>query len=210
MIIKQNGSVLEKYEVVFNREKLIELKEEINRKFCKVSHFSYTSSLLPMRDPKTMKNFKYNKIGWREYDCATEMEYEISYDKFEMPKLSAYIDKLLDGNDDALESIYDKTIDEKTDNYDKRIDVLSKELDEIDNLDIKNKKIKLIELERLINERDRFNNDEMIESYYYKVRELISFRLVETICIEEVNKVNNFFGDDSYVKKLKRRIKNVF
>ena len=50
----------------------------------------------------------------------------------------------------------------------------------------------------------------MIESYYYKVRELISFRLVETICIEEVNKVNNFFGDDSYVKKLKRRIKNVF
>ena len=88
--------------------------------------------------------------------------------------------------------------------------MISKELDKIDNLDIENKKIKLIELERLINERDRFNNGEMIESYYYKVRELISFRLVETICIEEVNKVNNFFGDDSYVKKLKRRIKNVF
>ena len=210
MIIKQNGSVLEKYEVVFNREKLIELKEEINRKFCKVSHFSYTSSLIPMYNPKTMKNFKYKKIGWREYDCATEMEYEISYDELEMPILSNYIDELLNGNDDALESIYDKTNEKKTTDYDKRIDVLSKELDEIDNLDIANKKIKLIELERLINERDRFNNDEMIESYYYKVRELISFRLVETICIEEVNKVNNFFGDDSYVKKLKRRIKNVF
>ena len=139
-------------------------------------------------------------------DGPDEPLYHVSYTEYIFPKLVEYINRVLNYDDvDIASKLYRGFITEVESSFDVKIEELSKELDEIDNLDIKAKRKKLDELEDIINCAKLNKNQKSVSSYYDKVKNLISIEKVDSILKEEVDKVDRFF-ERPKVKKIEKNI----
>lgn len=196
---------IEKYVVEFDRELVEELGVEIIDNCSLIVHHEEDLTLGPNKN-NTLKIRNYHKgpkVGEYSHECGPdEPIYHFSYDEYIYPSLITIIDKLLRGDSDAIDEInnYNPEIDNAKISFNKEIEKLSRKIDLIDNLDIKNKQLKLKELEVLVAKAQLNKDRKHIDSYYEQLKELLSYELLATISTEEVKKVNRFFS-----KKLKRK-----
>lgn len=191
---KRNGEVIEKYQIDFDKEEIEKLKNQIINNCSYIRHEEYDSDYSPRFTNEIIRNFTYTDTGRKkEYFEETRDIYHYKYDEYIPPKLVELIDKLLNGDSSAIDKIYNYDIPPI--NYlEDRIKLEIEELNEIE--DITKKINRLHEIEKLLNAQKLNENQQSIESYYNRLLKLISFKLIDSLSISELDRINCFFEID--------------
>ena len=209
---KKVDNKIEKYSVELDIEELKNLRKEIIDNCSNIVHKDYEDMLnFPTigkyheirNDSMEMTNKTKSRFG---FDLTI---WHYTYDEYIYPVLVIFIDRLLDGEVEAIDNIFSD--DNNYLDVD-QFDQLSKKLDVIDNLDIENKRKKLDELEKIIKKTSLHTNYDLIDEYYKKTQDLINLTYIDTIyiekveeVIEEVEKIETFFDND--IEKNYQKIK---
>lgn len=206
---EKNDKEIKKYEVQFDRKKVKEIREEIIDKCSLIEHKEYESDYAPY-DYTYIKNFAEPvAVGEMEYDTEIRTVYLYSYDLIIPPQLVKLIDRLLNGSESALDDIKNyntSTIDE----LGKQIKKKSEEFDRISNEDIKERIKKLKEIDALLSKQKLNINCQPIEPYYNRLLALITEELIDSIPLQNIERVESFLNVNltSKIKiKDKQRIK---
>lgn len=208
-IFIRNKDKILKYEVVINKEILSKLKYEIIEKCSFISHLDYKDTILPkmynIDDYLKYRNYSAVKIGIREYNdfySTPEDLYRIRYDKYQFPYLVEIVNKLLEDDIDVLKEIYIINNRKEIMSIDEKINKQKKIIEDINDLET-NKKIKELEnLKELLEQKELNKNQLNVQKYYNKVKKLISFIFVDSISLEEVKRVADFYNDGVNVKQM--------
>lgn len=190
---KQNDNVIEKYQVEFDKEELLNLKQKIIDDCSFIAHEEYETDDRPKLDDKIIRNFKCVDTGkTQEYFYGTSKIYLYSYDVYIPPYLDTLIDELLNGDSKVIDKIlnydiYDKLI------LDDQINSLYQEIIKLSPENSKERKFKLYNLEGLLKLKELNKGQQSIEPYYNQLIELISFNLVDSLPISETSKIDSFF-----------------
>lgn len=201
-----------KYKIVFDKNKVEELKREVIDNCSHITHHEFdgenvTGMMAAGRDPLKIRNFRRGeKVGVHEYiDGPDEDVYHYSYDEYKFPEEIKLFDGLLLGDISVIDRIFSIKDNNYKKNLDKQIKKISAELDEIDNLDIHNKKKKLNELEKVLKEAHLNKDKRLIDKYMEELRKLITFRQVAALDNDIIDKVDNFYRVSA--KQVKKRVK---
>lgn len=191
---KNNGEIIEKYNVTFDKEKLDELNKKIINNCSFIQHKEFRSDYSPRFSNKDLvKNFKYSYVGEKEYFEETRDVYLYSYDEYIPPYLSQLIDRLLRDDVTVVDEILNYNISNES-QIDDRINMLNNKLIQIGDKDINKKKLLLKELENLLNIKDLNQGQQSTDLYYNSLMELIKFDLVDLLNTCELTKVEDFLG----------------
>lgn len=205
---------IEKYSVSFSKEELEKLKIEIINNCSEIEHHEYDGTHGPNKfDYLRVRNYKERFVRVQEsrdsLQCPDQRVYHYSYDEYKFPELVSVIDELLNGNVLVLDTIFNTNSESKGENIDEKIRKASEELDAIDNLKIAKKREKLDEFQKLIELKKLNKKQKSVVPYYARLRELITLDLVDTITKEEIERVNQFFGNPINVKKQSQKIQTL-
>lgn len=205
---------IEKYSVSFSKEELEKLKIEIINNCSEIEHHEYEGTHGPNEfDYFRIRNYKERFVRVKEsrdsLQWPDQRVYHYSYDEYKFPELVSAIDELLNGNVLVLDTIFNTNPESKIETIDERIRKASAELDAIDNLKITKKREKLDELQKLIELKKLNKKQKSVVPYYARLRELITLDLVDTITKEEIERVNQFFGNSTNVKKQSQKIQTL-
>lgn len=206
---KETG--IEKYLVNFQRQEAQELRMEIINKCSEIEHHEYdgTRIKMPDIDGVRIRNYKERYVGVKEsktLQYPNEDIFHYSYDEYKFPILISIMDGLLKGNIDYIDSFlkYNPKVDSSS--IDDKIKRISTELDKVDDLNIYAKRKKLEELQKLVDIKKLNENQEAIDPYYNKLKELIKLELVDTMSKEEMERFNSFFETNSNLSKSASKI----
>lgn len=189
---------IEKYEVTYDKDEIEKLKYEIIEKCSEITHHSYDDTGGPdENDYLRIRNLTKIKVGIREhndfYDIAPETIYHFEYDEYELPYLVSLIDMLYHKNSGALYMILNPDFSYEPESFEKRINDLMKKASRISNRKTKEKIAILEDLARLINQAELNANQKSVKDYYPKVQKLINLRLIDSIQLAELEKIQSFF-----------------
>ena len=96
---KINKNLIEKYSIIFDKEKLEALKIEIIERCSLIEHNKYESDYAPrFTSGEYIKNFKETPVGKKVYFEETRTVYSFSYDEYKPPYLVELIEHLEDGS----------------------------------------------------------------------------------------------------------------
>ena len=194
LYFRKNDDVIEKYQVNFDKEKIKKLKQEIINNCSFITHIECESDYTPILSNEIVRNFTYTPTGKeREYFEETRDIYHYSYDRYEPPYLVALINQLLLLNDNSkvIDQILNYEIASKS-TIDDKIELAYKEFKKIDPENATKKAEKLKELENLLKAKKLNINQQNIELYYNQLMELIKFNLIDSLPINELNKIESF------------------
>ena len=194
LYFRKNDDVIEKYQVNFDKEKIKKLKQEIINNCSFITHIEYESDCAPILSNEIVRNFTYTPTGKeKEYFEETRDIYHYSYDRYEPPYLVALINQLLLLNDNSkvIDQILNYEIASKS-TIDDKIELAYKEFKEIDPENATKKAKKLKELENLLKAKKLNINQQNIDLYYNQLIELIKFNLIDSLPINELNKIESF------------------
>lgn len=215
--VVKNNNCLDRYEITYNEEELNKLRLEVINECSKIehNHFRATRGIYPNRNINDKdydlkyRNYTEKYIGMSEsrdeLQYPSDAMYEYDYDNYIFPHLVMIIDEIKNGKISYVKELFDdkKRYDGKS--YSDRIDELSEKIDLIDNKNVDLKIKKLEELKELINESKSNKNKKDIYEYYKKVRDLMNINYIESINLDTVNLVNNFFSEkleyEKYIDK---------
>lgn len=205
---------IEKYSVSFSKEELEKLKIEVINNCSEIEHHEYEGTHGPNEfDYLRIRNYKERFVRIQEsrdsLQWPDQRVYHYSYDEYKFPELVSVIDELLNGNVLTLDTIFNTNSEAKNETIDERIRKSSEELDAIDNLKIAKKREKLDELQKLIELKKLNKKQKSVVLYYARLRELITLDLVDTITKEEIERVNQFFGNTTNLKKQSQKIQTL-
>ncbi|MBQ3021629.1 MAG: hypothetical protein IJD92_05360 [Bacilli bacterium] len=205
---------IEKYSVSFSKEELEKLKIEIINNCSEIEHHEYEGTHGPNEfDYFRIRNYKERFVRVKESRDSLQWPdqriYHYSYDEYKFPELVSAIEELLNRNVLVLDTIFNTNPESKIETIDERIRKASAELDAIDNLKITKKREKLDELQKLIELKKLNKKQKSVVPYYARLRELITLDLVDTITKEEIERVNQFFGNSTNVKKQSQKIQTL-
>ncbi len=100
--IEETDNELVKYEVKFDTERLINLREKIVDNLSVIKHEDNETDGVPFSSffiDNDVRNYKATRTGkWKEYFEEDRPIYRIKYDIYQHPKLADYIDMILEGN----------------------------------------------------------------------------------------------------------------
>ena len=215
-------TIVVKYEVEINNEKLKKLKKEIIKKCSMIEHKSYeTINPLSQFNFYYMKNYKKEKTNKKDFETKKDI-YLISYDLYNPPYLVTLIDELLLGNTSVINDIKNYhesfSINEPSinDKYKKLLDLLYdpdyvKIYGVPENQEEKRNRVKLLkEMEDLLtnykNKKINNSKEKNIDDYRIEVLDCITMKQIETISLESLVKIQRFF-DKSNEKSLNKTLK---
>lgn len=194
LYFRKNDDVIEKYQVNFDKEKIKKLKQEIINNCSFITHIECEGDYAPILSNEIVRNFTYTPTGKEiEYFEETRDIYHYSYDRYEPPYLVALINQLLLLNDNSkvIDQILNYEIASKS-TIDDKIELAYKEFKEIDPENATKKAEKLKELENLLKAKKLNINQQNIDLYYNQLIELIKFNLIDSLPINELNKIESF------------------
>lgn len=210
---------VEKYQVSYDEELIKKLRKEIINNCSLIEHCEYDSTCEPcllygnsQADDCCIKNYSEYFSHVRESRDSLQYPdqdiYHYSYDKYIYPQLVLYIDEFLGGNVQIIGTA--PKISNVGVKLKKRIDKLSKELDSIDNLEIKQKQEKLEELKKVVEQAKLNENQKSTAEYLEKFNELVRIELVDTLQKEEIDRVNAFYErKPKYTRTLKKKKESI-
>lgn len=193
LYFRKNNKVIEKYLISFDKEKIEKLKNEIINKCSFINHIEYESEILPTFTNKIIRNYIDIPTGEvKMYFEETKDIYRFSYDEYEPPYLVELINQLLDGNLSAIDKILRYDISSKS-NIDDRINLANIEFNNINLENIALRKAKLEELDKLYKLKELNKDQQSVELYYNQLIGLISFNLIDSLSISELDRIESFF-----------------
>ncbi|MBR1376253.1 MAG: hypothetical protein IJ565_00335 [Bacilli bacterium] len=191
----REGNVISKYNVIYDKVILKRLKREVIDN-CSVikKHEETTNYITDIVDGSyEIRNMTKKAIGEKEYYEETRTVYHITYDKYIYPRLVYIIDRLLKNDLSVLSELYAGTEDDANKILNDQIQLISDELDNIDNKDVYKKKQKLDELEHLLENVELNKNQKPIAPYYELLKSMINMTKVGEMPVETIDEVNEFF-----------------
>ena len=190
---KKNDDTIEKYQVNFNKDEIKKLCDLIIDDCSSIKHYEYDNDYGIGLSSGIVKNLVTTNTGRvKEYDVEVRSIYHFSYDLYTPPHLVSLIYGLLNNDPQDLYEILNYTIEDTKSSIEQKIISLSQEFNKIDIEDISKKKEKLKELEKLLKLKELNKNQKDIESYYNKLLSLIEFKLIDSISISEINRIEEF------------------
>ena len=198
---KVRNNVIEKFEVKFDIIKVEELRKRIINDCSEIEHKEYKSDYDPTFNFELIRNFKREDTKEKkEYDVEVRRIYKYSFDLLKPPYLVELMDGLLENHSYVIEKII-KYKPSKNLSINDQIKIVSKELDKIDNENVKEKKEKLEELEKLLKSKKININQKDEMSYYKEFLELLKIELVDAISIEELDRLSSFLDTEFMIEK---------
>lgn len=202
--IKEEEQSFIKYEVIIQKEKLIDLKKEIIEKCSKIVHISRQSFSNLHDDNQLIRNYKCKGTKIKENQCtADQIVYLIEYDEYKPPQLVDLINEILEENPEGIEKLLlenpEKKPQEVTSEEEQEylqaqqsiIEEVQKSIEKVD-IDLLKRKIDSI---RKYKQFCELNENQIPESNYYEaVKKCITLREVSRINKSILNKVESFFG----------------
>lgn len=209
--------VVKKYEVELHTETLKKLRNEIIEKCSYITHKKYTTTKTPNKwDYEHIRNYNENKIGEKDsndFYSPFESEYLVEYDYYEHPKLISLIDALLKGNMSVIDEIKE-TKEEEIDKEKILLDEQRKIIEDLNKLDNDkiNQQINLLtenqeKLSNCYEEKELNKNQVSANEYIYKTLSCIKFKEINSISLEKVLEVQEFFNSVSIKKELNKTLK---
>ena len=202
---KLNGEVIEKYAVIFDKNKLLELKEEIIKNACLVVKGEFRGSsfwLTKINETSEIRNVRnQGLVKVRENMGGPDTSiYLFTYDEYFYSQEVLFINRLLEEDASVIVEIY-QDLDNVKKNYELKIAQKRKAIDMVSNLEIQ-KKIRLLqELESLIEVVSKMPNP-----YLLKLQSLIKLKLVNTISLKKVEEVTTFWNHEFKIDAINNRI----
>lgn len=206
------GNKIEKYEIDFDRKKLLQLREEIILNCSEIHHKEYEGVVGPKMDQLKIKNFNKIKVGVKEYrNCCLpdQSVYYFSYDENEYPYLVTLIDRLLNGDIVVIDEFFNINLKKEKLPFQYRIEILLEEVSKISDMCVQEKIQKLLQLQEMIELSELNKNQKSVFEYYYKVRDYIYIEYIGEIEMSEWNHIQKFMGIDSsdlYVQMPKKLV----
>ena len=188
----KNNDVIEKYQIDFNKKEIEKLRDAIIDNCSYIEHKEYYCDHLPRCTNKITKNYKFEFTNdFVEYFEERREAVFVSYDEYNAPELVNLINRLLENDSRVLQQIFNYDISTNIP-IDDKIDSINKEFFEIDIKDIEKKKAKLYELEKLLKIQELNKNQQGIKQYYNQLIELIKIKLIDSISVSELERMESF------------------
>ena len=199
---KQGKKEVKKYYFSFDKKVLEEFKKEVIDRCSEITHYEYDSDKFPeRREYSEIRNFRYEVIGAKESDdgyYTKDYIYHIGFDEYKYPYLVCLLDRLLIHNDfNAIDEIFRGSKNETFVPFKDRINIVSNELDAIENTDIANKRAKLEELQALINAAKLNETQEPISDYYNELKSIMNIKYLGSLSYDVIDQVSEFL--DEYI-----------
>ena len=182
---RKNGEVIVKYQVHFDKDEIVKLKEKIINNCSFIEYKVYVSDYEPRFTNEIIRNFTCTPTGRKkEYFEETRDLYQYSYDEYKPPYLVELINQLLNGDSKAIDNILNYDISTKS-TLDDKINLANKEFNKIAPEDISKKKEKL-------KAKELNKKQQSIDLYYAQLIGLIKFDLIDLLPINELVKIETF------------------
>ncbi len=208
-LVKDDESI-KKYDVIYDEESIEKLKCEIIQRCSTITHVSENTTCLPdYYDIYHFRNYQQKKVGQtnpNDFYSSPETIYHLEYDYYKFPKLVSLIDRLLKQDESVVNEIMNLDVTSFKNNENNIKDIIKEMQALIPKLEKSSKKNcylileKLSDMESAIKEallNKELNRLQVPETeYYIKLKSLIRLMLVDSINIEDVDKVNKFFGSE--------------
>jgi len=202
----KKGNIIEKTNVIYDSEQLEKIRLEIVNNCSEIEHCEYDDVVGPNRsDSLRIRNYSAERIGKRELNdfYATDLDlYHYSYDRYNYPRLVSLIDRLLNGDAQAIFLISNPSLNNELPTVSERIKQSSQDLDAIDDSNINEKKKKIAELEKLLKLEKYNKNQQPVIDYYARVRNLITLEFVDLITMDEILRYTSFFNEVTEVPSI--------
>ena len=255
--INQNNNILEKYEVIFDKNKIENLLMKVIKRCSEKHKIKEERIYIPNNGPGYQVVLDYNKenIVYIENVTATKTGktmtlyedyypyetdiYNCQYLKYIAPNFAGFISELIYNPNSIIPYLFNQdfttikhfpTVEEKinklnleitklkteyTNTINNNIEIKTKNYDELiqlkellsNNNTSKIIKEKEIELTQLL-ELNKLNKDqEPITEYLEELKSLVNFKLIDTINLSEIDKINSFFEEKIINIKTKKLTK---
>jgi len=217
------GKYVKKYKVNFEKKELQRLRLEIINNCSEVIHRVHNSvDSQEYYDCLRFRKFRRDKIGTVEVNGEEKNVFHFSYDEYIFPYLVSIIDQILLGNSEAITKIVDPDFSKEPPTvFERKKIILSKlekfnkdisKADSIENFIEREKNISKLHLDlQVIIANDKLNRSQKsVLGYYSKVLEILNFKLVDTLDLNDKSRIKEFFDikeidelDDNFQKILK-------
>lgn len=158
------------------RSELLIIRSEIIEKCSEIVHHDYESVSGPnLRDSLRFRNVIHFPVT-RSILKSEGKIYRYVYDEYKFPYLVELIDRILKGDFTALIEILNINYEKELKPIQSKIDKASKELDMIDNLNIKDKRKKLDELEAYLEQLEYNKKQKSVILYYERVIDILGIK----------------------------------
>lgn len=189
---------IEKYLVEFDQEELQKLKIEIINNCSEITHREYDGTVEPnYYDYLKIRNFKRRKIGTKEHNDSlyypNKTLYHFSFDEYEYPYLVTLIEKILAGKTEAILEIFIPNTTKEKESLKTRIYKLTKEVDNLSASELIKNYSKLDKLQKLTKKLEINKNQKSVLEYYQKVQTLLTFKLIDSIELSSISRIEDFF-----------------
>ena len=205
---KTKEKQLEKYLVSYDKEELEKLKLEIIDNCSVITHREYVGKFGPYHfDELKYRNYSEEKVGERKHnniETYTENIYHYSYDQYDFPYLVTIIDNILKNDVNALKELfYPDTKKEVL--FIEIVQMHRKELDETSYANPKEKIDKINEFKEFLKNGEKNKEQKSVWEYYHKVKELLTFTLIDIMALDNLYNFEKFFGVE-LSKNIKKKI----
>lgn len=176
--------------IIIDIKRLKELRKKIIDDCSEIKHIITESVDIPEEDEQ-LYNLEYKMIGKKYDDFSNKIRnvYLIEYDWYEYPKLVSIIDELLYGNSDVLDNFYN-TIN-KLDGEEEIINNLYSELRKAHR---ENDNQMIRKINGKINAIKKSRENSPIKDYYFEVDKCIKIKVLKSMSINTLTRVEEFFG----------------
>ena len=190
----RNRDYIDKYSVNADEEKLNEFKKRLITNCSEREHIEFDDfggyDLDSEINGDKIINYTRTSIDGRNY-------FHYSYDVEHQPYLVSLIDRIMAGDNTALPEIYCPDMAKERAPFETRIRRISQELDALDktspsyNFD---KHLKIVQLDKLLDDQIRNQGQESIVPYYFELQALLDMQYICSVNIKELANVSAFFG----------------
>lgn len=201
---KVDNEVALKYQVNYNGKEIEKLREDIIHNCSIIIHREYYNHYPPhFTDKSLVFNYKSMFAFEKEYFEETKDIYLYTFDEYKPPYLIKLVDRLLKEDVSVIDEILNYKGEDKV-SFDEEINLVNKEYLNADNIFERQQRIK--ELENLLNQKNLNKNQQGTYIYYQKLLSLIKFELIDTLSLDYIQRVEDFYTKDTKVlsKALKR------
>ena len=170
----------------FSRDELLNLKKEIIERCSVIIHHDYESTCGPdTRDNLKIRNFVKFCVSKTSLKDESKV-YRYIYEEYRFPYLIYLIDHLLIGDYFVISELINIDYEKEIISYDEVVRKVSHELDSISNYDIREKRLKLDELEKCL-EQLKYNKRQVsVIPYYQRVLDIIGVKKNDILESDEV------------------------
>lgn len=215
---KESENTIEKYVVEIDKEKFEPLQEEIIDNCSEIIHREeeyednfFERSVYPCYD---VRNIECERIDTQQYFDKTVNIYRYTYDEYVHPYLLDVYRGLKEENPSALDELYNfLNVEVILDDLKNKIKIY----DEISTKNVKFNWMASVKRKELLDEvkevERRYGNLDKNKPYIEKILDCLSFKLIDSVSLDKVEEVRNFFELDDLVvyrnNKTKMKTRNI-